>query len=345
MAVTTGTTNILKGTMTRPEWGGANATIDQHLELYEGTVDSQFIYDNIFKSLSTQKSVEGRSNQISLRRLGNSDVKARKAGDDVISQRVLSDKLNIVVDVMMYIRNHIDYIDDWTAPDYWTEMGRNNGTQFALEYDQAHIIRLQKARTWSAPAHLQNGVFYGGLSVQATLDADAATEAELEANADALVNAHAAIVNEMIKRRVPLNSLVTIVDTQAYSDLTHSKKLLDRDFSEGNGDFAGRRVTKLNGIPVVESTAFPTEATGVGEHHMLSTDANSNAFDVTADDVKGTMIVFSKTHSLVTVNAREWETDLWDDKEHKSFVLDHQAMFTVDVRRPDTVGVVLVTRA
>lgn len=347
MAFTSAITPHTAATMTRPHWGGAASTIDQHVELYTGVVDTVFNYENIFKSLSTHKSTAERSNQVRLDRLGNSQIKARKAGDDVIAQRVVSDKLNIVVEAMLYIRNHIDYVDDWTAPDYWTEMGQNNGVEFALTYDQAHIIRLQKARSWVAPAHLKtNNAFYDGLSVAVGLAAPsvagvALTTTELEQNGDTLVNAHMTLVNEMIRRRVPLRDMITIVDPQTYSDLLYANKLLNKDFSTDNGDFGGRRVVQLNGIKVVESTAFPTAPiTG----HLLSTTNNGNAFDVTATDVKATMIIFSKSHSLVTVTAREWEQDLWDDKEHKSYVLDNQTMFTVDVRRPDTVGVAVITR-
>lgn len=345
MAFTSTITPHVATNMTRPHWGGATSSVDQHLELYTSIVDSKFDYENIFKGLSTHKSVADRSNTVRIDRLAGGQIRARKAGEDVVADRILSDKLNIVVEVMMYTRNHIDYVDDWTAPDFWTEMANNNGTDFALQYDQAHIIRLQKARSWTAPAHLANA-FYNGLSVNVTLAAPSAlgvalTEAELEANGAALQVAHQSLVNELIRRRVPLSSVVTLVDPTTYSDLLHNKKLISSEFSTGNGDFADRRVAKLNGISIIESIAFPTAANA---SHMLSTTANGNAFNVTTDDVKATMIVFSKDQSLITVNAREWETDLWDDKEHKSFVLDHQAMFTVDVRRPDTVGVALITR-
>lgn len=347
MAFTSAITPHTATTMTRPEWGGATSNVDQHLELYTGIVDTKFQYENIFKSLSTHKSTAERSNQVSVRRLSNSQILGRKAGEDVVAQRVLSDKMNITVEAMLYVRNHIDYMDDWTSPDYWTEMATNNATDFALEYDQAHIIRLQKARSWVAPAHLKaNGAFYDGLSVNVGLAAPSAggvalTEAELTQNANALVNAHLALVNEMIRRRVPLGDVVTLVDPQTYSDLLFHPKLLNQEFSTGNGDFAGRRVVKLNGVNIVESTAFPTAAiTG----HKLSTTGNGNGFDVTATDIKGTMIVFSKSKTLLTVTAREWEQDLWDDKEHKSYVLDNQTMFTVDTRRPDTAGVAVITR-
>lgn len=329
--------------LTRPHWGGAASTIDQHLEIYTGTIDTEFEYNAIFRALSTQKSTADHSNTIRIDRVGNSQVKARKSGDTVEGQRVKSDKLNVVVEVMVYIRNQIDYTDEWTAPDFWVEMGRNNSTEFALLFDQAHIIRLQKAPAWTAPAHLKPA-FSDGFSVAVSIAGPAAggslNETQLEQNAAALVNAHAAVVNQLIKRRVPMNDVVTLVSPDRYADLLHHPKLINKDYVADNGDFAGRRVVRVNGVDVVESTAFPTAAiTG----HQLSTTANGNAFDVSATEVKGDIIVFSKSKSLVTVTAHEMDSELWDDKDKKCLVLDNQAMYTVDLRRPDTVGVVRTT--
>ena len=47
-------------------------------------------------------------------------------------------------------------------------MGRNNGTSFAKAFDEAHIITLQKARSWTAPAHLKPA-FNDGMSVAVTV--------------------------------------------------------------------------------------------------------------------------------------------------------------------------------
>ncbi|WP_236502102.1 hypothetical protein, partial [Escherichia coli] len=90
----------------------------------------------------------------------------------------------------------------------------------------------------------------------------------------------------LAKRRVPLSDMATLVDVDIFSALLHHPKLINKDYTAENGDFANRRVVNVNGIPVVENTAFPTAAiTG----HGLSTTENGNAFDVTADEIKGRM--------------------------------------------------------
>lgn len=328
---------------TRGHWGGVNSDIDQHLELYTGLVDSQFQYTQIFQNLSAQRSTEDRTNNIRIDRMNKSQVKGRKAGEAIVSQRVTSDKLNIVVEVMLYIRNPIDEMDDWTAPDFLADMARNNGSEFGLKYDEAHIIRLAKARSWTAPAAIA-GTFSNGMYIDVSLKANPTTVSDLEGNASALVVAHGKIVEAMVKRRVPLMDMVTIVTPAVFTEFCNHPKLINKDFVAANGDFAERRVVRVNGIDIVESVAFPTAVTAAGTHHELSTALNNYAFDVTANDLKCEMIVFSKSLSLVTVTARAFHSKFWVDDAEMCNVLDCRAMYTIDTRRPDTVGVAVVTR-
>ncbi|QGH73779.1 capsid protein [Vibrio phage vB_VhaP_VH-5] len=328
------------GNTTRPHWGGADSDVDIHLEQYDGIRDSRFNYTSQFVALSAQRSVQENTNNYRFDRMGTSEVKGRGVGEDVIAQRVTSDKVNIIVEMMMYIRNPIDYLDDWTAPDNITELGRNNGIAFAKAFDEAHIIQLQKARDWVAPTHLKPA-FHDGISVDVTVKGGTSlTTQELEQNAEAMYVAIGRIVTEMTKRDVPLDDMVCLITPDRFEALINHPKLLNKDYTEGNGDFAGRRVVQVQGLYVMQSNCFPQEAK---TNHILSTPTNGNAFDTTAEDVKGEIIVFSKSLSLITVTAKPFESRFWDDKENMTNVLDCYSMYTVGVRRPDTVGVVLVT--
>lgn len=330
----------------RGHWGGANSTVDQHLEVYEGIVDKVFNYSQTFKAWSTQKTTANKSNNYRIDRMAGSVVKGRKAGETIVDQRVPSDKLNVIVEVMLYIRHPIEWMDDWTSPDFQAEIGQGDGVAFGRMYDEAHIIRLQKAGTWEAPAHLKTGgAFYDGFFKSAALVAPAAgaslTELQNEQNAAALVQAHSEAVNELIKRRVPVGELITIVTPQVYSELLHSKKVISSEFSVGGGDFAGRRVAHINGIPIVEHTEIPTTAITA---HQLSTTNNGNAFNTTAAEASAEMIIFSKALSLVTVTAQPWTSKKWTSDEEMCDIIDCYSMLTIDTRRPDTVAPIRVTR-
>lgn len=316
------------GNLTRPQWGGPNSDVDQHLEVYQGEVDTRFQYMALFRGLSAQRSVNDRSNTIRIDRLNSSQVKGRTSGVKLEAQKVTSDKLVITVDTVMYIRNPIDYQDDWTAPDFLTEMGMNNGTAFAEAYDQAHIIQVIKARDWVAPAHLKPA-FNDGLEVVAEFKTGTLTYAELEANAISLHRAHAAAVDALIKRKVPLSDMVTLVYTDQYSTLLEHPKLYNKDFNQNdNGSYGDRRFMRMNGIPCVEFLEFPD---AVVTDHILGSQFNTDA-----EDIKVKMVILSRSKTLVTVEAKPYTVRIWDDEENFANVLDCYTMYTVGQRRPDT---------
>lgn len=323
------------GNLTRPHWGGAASDVDIHLEVYQNEVDTRFQYQALFLGLSSQRSVADRSNTYRIDRLNTSSVKGRTSGVALDPTPVRNDKMIIVVDTVLYIRNPIDYQDDWTAPDFLTEMGQNNGSEFAEVFDQAHLIQLIKGRDWVAPAHLKPA-FSDGIEIQATIDSDATTQAAMEANAIAINNAHKAGIDELIKRKVPLSDMVTVVSTEIYSMLLEHPKLFDRDFGDTNLDgYKNRRVVKMNGIPIIECVEFPEAGT-----HPLG-----SAYTVTADDAKCRMVTFSKSRTLVTVEAKPFTSRIWDDEANFANVLDCYAMYQVGERRPDTAAVVLFNEA
>lgn len=328
---------IYNGNSTRPHWGGAQSDVDIHLEIYDNEVDSRFQYQALFLGLSQQRSVADRSNTYRIDRLNTSSVKGRQSGEALEPTRVANDKMIIVVDTVLYIRNPIDYQDDWTAPDWLAEMGQNNGSEFAEVFDQAHLIQLIKGRNWTAPDFLKPA-FNDGIEITCAQSSDGVgfplKQVDLESNAYAINLAHKKGIDELIKRKVPLNDMVTLVSTEVYSALLEHPKLFDREFGNSNDDgFKQRRVVVMNGIPVVECVEFPE----AGAHPLGS------AYTVTAGDAACRMVTFSKSKTLVTVEAQPFTSRIWDDKQQFSNVLDCYAMYTVGARRPDTAAVVSFT--
>ena len=329
------------GLNTRPHFAGAQANTDIHLELYDGRVEHLFNYNATFMQFSPQVTVTNNTNTYRLDKLGSSQVLGRRSMGDINAQRIASEKETIVVSTMMYIRNIVDSIDDTLAPSFWELYGNDNGTRFAEAFDQAHIIKLQKAPAYVAPDSIRSSIG-DGFYVTANVKANASTTADLEANAVAIWNAQKAVVDHLRKRNVPLDNMVTIMNVDNFSTLTNHPKALNKDYSIGGGDFASRRLLQMNGIPALELTTFPT---GAVVDHIL-TDNNAKAdFELSADEAKGTLIVFDRVKSLKTIFAKQWASDFYEDKTNMQWVLDNKAIFTVAVNRADTVGVVRVVEA
>ena len=321
----------------RPNWAGANADLDIHLEAYEGDIDGSFRVESMFRSsgLTNFKSVASQTNSWRGNRVGGVTVKGRKSGTQLDSQRQVNDKYLITVDTTSYIRTTVDYEDDWTAPDFQSETSAEHGSAHAKAFDQAHIIQLIKAASWVAPQALKDsGAFFDGISKTMTGYA-AQTDAELKA--DLIVKAHKDALAEFVKRDLggSLAEFVTLIDPDTFNVLLDHKKLMNVDYAgsdAGSGNnYVMRRVAWLNGVRVIETPRFPT---GAIAGHILGPN-----FDVTAAEAKAKVIIFHPRKTLVTVEAKPMTVTFWDDKKEFTNVLDSYTMYTVGIRRGDAVAV------
>jgi len=321
------------GNLSRPHWGGPASDADIHLEVFDGALDTAFQYNSFFRSNSTFVSVADRSNTYRIDRLGTVSIKGRTSGVALDPTPVRNDKLVITVDTVTYARTPVDYQDDWTAPDFLPAIGKNHGTEHAKLFDQAHLIQLIKSRSWVAPAHLKPA-FYDGMEQTAQLVAN-----DNAASAKAIIAAHLAIVTELIRRDLggSLNEFITVVDPLVFNLLLQDDKLVNVQYSDGNANFAQRRLAWLNGVKVIETARFPQAA--ITDHPLGA------AFNVTATDVQCKMVVYHPSMSLVAVEAKAPTVRMWDDELNFANVLDSYAMYTIGQRRPDTVGVVRVIPA
>lgn len=316
--------------LTRPHWAGPNADVDIHLEIFQGDNDTAFVYNSFFRSNSGFISVQDRSNQARIDRMNTVTIKGRQSGVALERATIPNDKLVITVDTVTYASTVMDWQDDWTAPDRWADTGRNHGTEHAKLFDQAHIIQLQKSRKWLAPAHLKPA-FYDGKEYIATIPtATADADADKEKFASNIIAAHASGIEEMVNRDLggSLTEFITVVSPRVFGVLLHSKKLINVDYSAGNGDFAARRVGMVNGVRIVESARFPRAAI---TNHPLGA-----SFNVDADDVACEMVVYHPKMTLVTVEAKPLTTNKWSDDRNFADVLDSFTLYTIGQRRPDT---------
>lgn len=327
--------------LNRPNWAGANADVDIHIEAYEGDIEGSFRVESMFRTsgLTNFKSVANASNTWRGDRIGAAAVQGRKSGDALNSSRIATDKLVVTVDTTSYIRTPFDYQDDWTAPDFQSEYSAEHGSAHAKAFDQAHIIQLIKCAAFVAPAHLKPA-FSDGLSKTTTgLNAAAATAtlSVKEVQADIIVQAHKDVIATFVQRDLggSVAELVTLMEPNFFNLLLEHKKLMNVDFSSaaaGVNDFAGRRIAVLNGVRVVETPRFPTSAIA---SHILGA-----AFNVSAAEAKARMIVYLPKKALVTVEAKPMTVRQWDDPLNFQSVLDSYCMYTVGQKRPDAVGVI-----
>lgn len=316
--------------LTRPHWGGPNSDVDIHLEIFNGDLDTGFLYNSFFRSNSTYISVQDRSNTARLDRMNTVTIKGRQSGEALVRESVKDDKLVITVDYVTYASTVMDWQDDWTSPDRWAEIGQQHGAQHARLLDQAHLIQLQKSRNWVAPAHLKPA-FSDGKEFTAAYNADRTVFA------DNIIAAHRQGVELMVTRDLggSVSEFITVVSPRVFGILLDAQKLVNVDYSAGNANFAQRRVGMINGIRIVESARFPS---AVITNHPLGA-----SFNVDAADIACEMVVYHPKMTLVTVEAKPLTTNKYPDNPNFSDIMDSFALYTIGQRRPDTSFAVRLT--
>lgn len=329
------------GNLTRPQWGGADSTIDIHMEEHTGIVDSTFLYRSQFAGITNMRNIRG-TNTIRLDRVGSTSVRGRKVGEPLTRERVRNDKFNLNVDTLLYARHEMDNMDEWMSSlDMRKEIATNNGTKFAQTYDQGCIIQLQKAADFKAPDYMGDA-FHDGILLEETIADDGGSAADLADSAAILVRAHRRSIEQLVDRDLGpdvYSSGITFVSPAVFTVLLDHDKLMNVQFGapEGSNSFTGGRVATMNGIRVVETPRFPR---GAIEDHPLGED-----FDVSADVARREIITMLPEISLIGATLQPLTSKIWPDNENFSVVLDDYTSYNLTARRPDSVAVVGITRS
>lgn len=324
--------------LTRPQWGGAAADVDIHMEEHLGIVDKTFAYSSQLANVMNIRQLRG-TNTARIDRFGDVTVSGRKSGEALVQSRVVNDKFVMQVDTVLYIRHEFDKFDDWTTNlDYRKEIAELDGVAMAKLFDQACLIQAAKCADFTVPTGLE-GAFHPGVLVPVTITG---TVASAEADATLLVAAHRKSLEALINRDLAdkvYSEAITFVDPAIFTILLEHKKLLNVEFQAlgGVNDYARSRIAILNGVRIVETPRVPTAA--ITNHPLGS------AFNVTATEAKRRMITIIPSLTLVTAQVHALDGDYWEDKREFSWVLDTFQSYNIAQRRPDAAAVVEVTIA
>lgn len=326
--------------LTRPNWTGTNTDVDIHVEEHLGFVDKAFAYSSKLASILNIRNLTG-TNNLRVDRLGSATVQGRKAGDPLVATTVYNDKFNLIVDTLLYTRHNFDNFDDWTSSfDARKEVGEADGIALAKQFDTAALTMAAKCADFVVPTGLA-GAFYPGILKTVTL-ASAAVAANAEPNADLLVRAHRASIEELINRDLGdqlYSEGVTYVTPAIFSVLLDHKRLTNVQFGGGDAaapnDFTRGRIAMLNGVKVVETPRIPTSA--------VTNSPLGAAFNVTAAEARRQMITIIPSMTLIAAQVKPLTAKYWENEGEFCWVLDTFQAYNIGQRRPDTAAVVDVT--
>lgn len=256
------------------------------IEQYGGEVEGTFFKASFMKQYVKIKSVRG-TNVVTNDRIGKATLTTVTPGVRPDATVVQFDNVSVKIDTIVLARNNTVLIDDFTSHyDTRTELGREHGKEIAKFFDESFIIQaikcalIVKGDGTGGTTKLPDG-WFGGTKVELSTIGDEKDPIKLLAGIKECCQ-------KIEENDVELEGGVIICTVAAYYTLLDNDKLINSQYSLGNGDFAEGMVLKANGLPVVKTNRIPSAAiTG----HKLSNAGNGNAYDVSADEAKAVAIV------------------------------------------------------
>lgn len=311
----------------------SDVTTADLLDQYGGEVESQFAKQSIMRQYATVRPVRGTDTLVN-NRVGRTEIKALVPGVRPDASATGFGRVSLVVDTVVIARDNRSMLNELqTHFNARMELAQDHGKELGKFFDQAHIIQAIKGAGASAPAATSgnyNGAFGAGKSKTLSAPSD-------ELDPDKLYKAIADVLVTMEEEDIPAEEMVIFVRPTSYDVLLNNNKLISRDYSNANGDFAKNKVMTLKDARIEKTTRIPTAAiTG----HLLSNAANGNAYDVSATEAKA-VAVLVHPKSLLSGETIPLTSDIWFSKEEKQWFIDSFMSFGVNVNRPDCCGRVL----
>jgi len=273
-----------------------------YIEQYGGEVEHRFLKDSFMRQFFKFKSVRG-TDTITNDRMGHSSLQKVSRGVRPSDSSPTFDNISVKVDTIVLARTNQFLLDDFLSHiDVRMEVGVEHGKEIGKFFDESFLVQGIKASqiTNVDPAAVSLGgwadAITGGSSSKpsditrsAPVDFQGGTVVILDAvddekDPDLLELAIQDLCQGIEEKDVDIAEAVLLMRPEQYYTLLKNDKLLDKDFSTSNGDYAAGKVLQSNGVRIQVTNRFPKQA-DVGTTHYLSNAGNGNAYNVTQADV------------------------------------------------------------
>ena len=298
------------------------------IEQYGGAVDSQFAKTSMMRRIVPVTSVLNTDTSI-VRRVGRTELKALVDGVRPPAAKTEFGRASVTVDTVVIARDNRSMLNDFqTDFNARAELGRDHGKELGKFFDEAFIIQGIKGARLSAPANLNGAIGAGKVE---TLDA-----AGDELDPDLLYQKIARVIVRMQEEDIDTDECVILVRPTQHEVLLNNDKLVSRDFSASNGDYALGKVMTMMGSAILPTARIPQAAI---TNHKLSNTNNSNAYNLTAAEANVAAVIIHP-HSLLAGETIPLQSDVFFDRVERQWFIDSFYAFGVSNRRPDVCGVV-----
>lgn len=326
-----------------------------YIEQYGGEVEKRFLKKSFMRQFFKFKQVRG-TDTITNDRMGSTSLQKVSRGVRPTDSAPTFDNISVKVDTIVLARTTQFLLDDFLSHiNVRKEVGEEHGKEIGKFFDESFLVQGIKAAQISNKD--PDGVVLGGWPSGGTYaqrirtapkDFQGATPLMMklagdELDAEALVQRIHNMCQAIEEKDVDLDGAVILLRPAQYYVLLENDKLLSKDFSTANGDYASGSVMKVNGIRVQTTNRFP-KADQVGETHFLSNAGNGNAYDVTQDEVDCVAVLLMPKALLAGETIPLTSKVYYDDKELQWFI-DSYLAYGVTPNRAEMAAALFKYRA
>ena len=284
-------------------------------EQYGGEVEKRFLKASFMRQFFQFKSIRG-TDTLTNDRMGFSALQKVTRGERPHDNSVTFDNISVKVDTIVLARTNSFLLEEFQAHiDVRKEVGTEHGREIGKFFDESFLIQGIKAAqitnrvpTKSNPAtDVVDGYsdvggwedvivagtgtpdVSGDVTVRTAPEGfQGATTVQLgsvndELDPVALELAIQDMCQGIEEKDVDIMEAVILLRPAQYYVLLKNDKLMNKDFSASNGDYAEGMILKSNGVRIQTTNRFP-RVSDVGATHYLSNAGNNNAYDVTGTD-------------------------------------------------------------
>lgn len=318
-----------------------------YIEQYGGEVEHRILKDSFMRQFFKFKTVRG-TDTITNDRIGSSSLQKVARGVRPVDHSPTFDNISIKVDTIVLARTNEFVLDSFLSHiDTRKEIGVEHGKEIGKFFDESFLVQGIKACqvTNVDPDGLALGGWEGETPTNIVRTAPLGFQggtvqvlagANDETDPDLLELAIQDLCQKIEEKDVDVSEAVLLMRPAQYYALLRNDKLISRDFSSVNGDYAKGDVLESCGIRIQKTNRFP-KAADVGVTHFLSNAGNGNAYDVTANDQK-CVVCLLMPKALLAGETIPLTSDVYFDKKEMQWFIDSYLSFAVTPNRAEMAG-------
>lgn len=234
---------------------------DDLIEQYGGIVDAQIAKSSIMRKFVDMHTIVGGDTK-TVRRMGDSTLQGitdAQAGQEMEATKRNLDRAQVTVDTTVLARDSVALLQEFQSDiSLRREIGMDHGKTIAKFFDAALLSMGVKAALSNVSAGVADAAIKGNQGRDLGDAFKSGYHSELsnagdELDPDALYERFEAVVVEMQENDTDTDEMALFLRPRQHAVLMNNDKLINRDFSRENGDFADGTLKTLMGVPIVST--------------------------------------------------------------------------------------------